>query len=147
MSIYWFGSGRLMELSEKVRRVMEGESISEEELAFMLDSAAITRLSGCNRRYHHWLMKVKDDVYVEDMIFASVIELGVGEQKVLEDHEPCNGRGCHECGWRGEIIRYISDKSLPKHEPLKTVGGNETFAMDQVPPKKRNPGNSRGKRS
>jgi hypothetical protein len=50
-----------MKVSGKVERVLQEEGISQQELEVMLRLSAIyTQTEGCNRRYHHWLFKVKN---------------------------------------------------------------------------------------
>jgi hypothetical protein len=102
----------MMNLSEQVLRVLRFEEISEEQLRLMLDRAAITRLRGFNRRYFHWLFKVQGDMLVE-IQHVEMLEVGRGSTKMLEEHDPCAGMGCRECGWVGQFGRWITDKKLP----------------------------------
>jgi hypothetical protein len=101
-------------LSPKVKRVLQEESISQEELAHMLRHAAISRvLQGSNapafnRRYHRWVFHIEDGV-VRDMRHAERVVVGVGFTRVFEEHESCNGEGCRECGWVGSICRLVTD--------------------------------------
>lgn len=98
-----------MKLHEKILRIMQEEQISVEELMFMVEHAAKTSLRGCNRRYHHWLFLVEGEV-LKDMQYAEGIpEVGNGLVEMMEDHLPCQGRGCKACAWSGSIIRKISD--------------------------------------
>jgi hypothetical protein len=84
----------------------------------MLRSAAIyTREEGCNRRYHHWLFKTKGEEVV-DMRTLWTQEVGRGKDRVMEEHEGCEGQGCKECGWSGQVIRYVTDKTVPRYTPL-----------------------------
>jgi hypothetical protein len=107
-----------MRLSEKVQRVLKGEGISLEELALMLRLAAITSREGCNRRYHHWLFRVNGDE-VSDMRTEWTLKVGRGKDRVTEEHDECQGQGCKACGWSGQAIRYVSDKIVPRFEPLR----------------------------
>ena len=101
-----------MRISTNVQRVLRGENISDDELAMMLKNAAITSLRGFNRRYFHWLFKIKGDTLVE-MQYADVREIGKGQTRMMEDHESCAGKGCHACGWVGQVGRWVTDKKLP----------------------------------
>jgi hypothetical protein len=101
-----------MTFSEQVLRVLRFERISEEELMLMLESAAITRLRGFNRRYYHWLFRVNGDMLVR-MEHLEMVTVGKGTTKMLEEHDACSGNGCRGCGWVGSIARWITDKKLP----------------------------------
>lgn len=97
-----------MQISQKVLRVLQAEHISPNELYRMLDELAFTSIRGCNRRYFQWLFQI-DGNQVQDMQRAEVVEIGKGSDRMLEDHEPCNGEGCRSCGWVGQVSRAIKD--------------------------------------
>lgn len=99
-----------MQVSEKVVKVMAGEQISPAELEKMLQLAAKTSLRGMNRRYHHWLFRV-DGNQLQDMQRTDMVTFGAGNEQVLEEHDVCDGEGCHECGWVGEVSVRISDST------------------------------------
>lgn len=99
-----------MQISGKVLRVLKAENISPDELYRMLDDVAFTSIRGCNRRYFQWLFTVKNNV-LQDMQRADVVEVGRGPNRMLEEHEPCNGEGCHDCGWVGQVYRAINDST------------------------------------
>jgi hypothetical protein len=88
--------------------VLEAEKISSEELQHMLAEAAFTSLRGSNLRYVEWLF-VKKNGMLQDMQRVDLVEIGRGQNRMLEEHESCHGDGCHECGWAGEVSRAIED--------------------------------------
>ena len=101
-----------LRISPKVRRVLDTEKIPVEELIMMVEKSAITSLRTANRRYFRWLFTVVDEgeiQHVTQMELAQPVEVGSGEARVLEEHEPCQGEGCRACGWIGVIVRRISD--------------------------------------
>ena len=97
-----------LQISEKVLRVLREEQISEEELQHMLKHAAISRAGGCNWRFHHWGFLIEHQI-LKDMRHVEMVEVGQGEARVYEEHEPCHGEGCRACGWCGQLIRRIDD--------------------------------------
>lgn len=97
-----------MQISGKVLKVLQAEKISADELYRMLEEVAFTSLRGCNRRYFQWLFKV-DGNQLQDMQRVDVVEVGRGKDRMLEEHEACNGEGCRSCGWVGSISRAIQD--------------------------------------
>lgn len=97
-----------MQISPKVLRVLQAEDISAEELYRMLDEVAFTSVRGCNRRYFQWLFVLKDNV-LQDMQRADVVEIGKGSNRMLEEHEACEGQGCRTCGWVGQVSRAVED--------------------------------------
>lgn len=103
--------------SDRVRRVLTGERISDDELADMLRLAAKTKIRGFTRRYFHWLFRVDGD-RLEDMQYADLVQVGKGVSPMTEEHEPCMGLGCRGCGWSGQVVRWITDKPLPQRESL-----------------------------
>jgi hypothetical protein len=106
-----------MQVSEQVKRVMTKEKISHGKLEEMVASAAISSVPGFNRRYYNWLLKVTgDQVMALELVNRPIV--GSGETVMYEVHEDCEGQGCKKCGWSGEIGRRVTDKPLPKHEPL-----------------------------
>jgi hypothetical protein len=107
-----------MRTSEKVKRVLAGENISQNELETMIRSAAKFSKEGCNRRYHHWLFNVQGDEVV-DMRTSWMKQVGRGKDRVIEEHDTCQGQGCKMCGWSGQVIRLVSDKVVPRFEPLR----------------------------
>lgn len=107
-----------MRVSTKVTTILQAENINGDELNHMLKHAAITSLRGFNRRFHHWLFKVQGSALV-DMQYAEVVEVGSGDVRVMEDHEDCKGKGCRTCGWSGHFVRWVRDKEVPQHEPLR----------------------------
>lgn len=99
-----------MQISPKVLKVLQAEHISSEELYRMLDELAFTSLRGCNRRYFQWIFKLSSDgKLLEDMQRLDLVEVGLGQNRMLEEHEPCSGEGCRDCGWAGVISRAVSD--------------------------------------
>jgi hypothetical protein len=117
-------------LPTKVLRVLHGESITPKELADMIRLSARSSLrAGFNRRYFHWLFKIQGD-RLEDMQYADIVTVGTGTTQMSEDHEPCDGAGCRACGWTGQIIRRITDKSLPRHEPIQGRAQRKRGAAD-----------------
>jgi hypothetical protein len=104
-----------MKVTEKVLRVLRAEHISDEELGKMLDEAAITRIEGGNARYCHWLFKTNPVTgAVEDMRLVEMVEIGQGPAKVIEEHDACEGAGCHACGWVGSFVRRLSDETASR---------------------------------
>jgi hypothetical protein len=99
-----------MKISEKVLKVLTVEKISPEELQHMLTEAAFTSIRGCNLRYFQWLFLKQADV-LQDMQRVDLVEIGRGTNRMMEVHDPCNGEGCRECGWAGELSRAVDDTS------------------------------------
>lgn len=99
----------MLRLSEQVVRVCRGEGISQTELEYMVERAAMTSARGHNRRYFNWLFKVTpfppDKVKVTSMVTAGA--LVAHEDVMFEEHEACKGEGCKDCGWLGEIARHV----------------------------------------
>jgi hypothetical protein len=100
-----------MRISNKVLKVLQAEKISPDELMTMLREAAFTSLRGCNLRYFQWLFVRKADVLL-DMQRADLMEIGRGQNRMLEEHDQCDGEGCRDCGWAGEISRAVNDATL-----------------------------------
>lgn len=109
-----------MHISEKVTRVIESEHISATELAYMIRHAAISSIRSCNWKYFHWCFQVVGDQLL-DMQRVKMMELGRGPHRVVEEHEKCLGEGCHQCGWVGSIVRYISDPTELAMDTAKEV--------------------------
>lgn len=99
-----------MQISPKVLRVLQAEKISSDELFHMLDAVAFTSIRGCNRRYFQWLFRIKDNILL-DMQRLDLTEIGRGDNRMLEDHEACDGLGCHDCGWVGQVSRAVQDST------------------------------------
>ena len=97
-----------MQISDKVMRVLKAESISAEELFRMLDEVAFTSIRGCNRRYFQWLFLVQNNV-LKEMQRLDLTEVGRGPNRMLEEHEECEGAGCRACGWVGQVSRAVHD--------------------------------------
>lgn len=97
-----------MRISDKVQRVLAGEHISAEELAYMVAESAVTRLRHCNRRYFNWLFLLEGTSLV-DMQHVFVVEIGRGSNRMTEEHESCEGQGCRACGWVGSVSRAVQD--------------------------------------
>ena len=91
-----------------VRKLLAAEGISDAELGYMLDHSAITSVEGCNRRFHHWLFEVRNDVLLR-MFHAAIVEHGKnrGHGFMVEECTECEGDGCKVCGWRGEVHRWL----------------------------------------
>lgn len=102
-----------MKLAPKVVRLLRAENIKLEELYHMVKHAAICRgFAPFNRMYHHWLFKI-DGETVDDMRRTEHVTVGdPTDNWVYEEHEACKGEGCHECGWAGEVQRYVTDLSI-----------------------------------
>jgi hypothetical protein len=97
----------MMKFADKVQRVMKAESILPSELESMVASAVIaSNMQGFNRRYHHWLFQVNNNV-VADMAQAEMVSVGNGSSRMQEDCEVCEGKGCVLCAWRGQVFRMI----------------------------------------
>jgi hypothetical protein len=99
-----------MQISPKALRVLQAERISPEELMHMLNDAAFTSVRGCNLRYFQWLFVKRGDV-LQDMQRFELVEIGKGPNRMLEDHDDCDGEGCAECGWAGQVSRAIVDST------------------------------------
>lgn len=97
-----------MQISAKVLKVLVAEKISPEELHRMITKAAFTSIRGCNLRYFQWLFVRKGDLLM-DMQQLDLVEVGRGSNRMLEEHEPCNGEGCRDCGWAGHVLRAVED--------------------------------------
>lgn len=97
-----------MQISNKVLRVLQAEKIPASELYQMLDEVAFTSIRGCNRRYFQWLFRIEGNL-LQDMQRLELVEVGRGRDRMLEEHEACDGEGCRECGWIGAVSRAIQD--------------------------------------
>lgn len=95
-----------MRLADKILRIMQAERISEQELAHMVEHAAITTQDGFNRLYHHWVFKI-DGEKVLNMEKAEPTVIGDGSHHAYEEHDVCRGTGCSTCGWKGFIFRLV----------------------------------------
>lgn len=104
------GDGSGVQISNKVLRVLQAENISPDELQRMLDELAFTSIRGCNRRYFQWLFRMSHDgTMLQDMQRMDVVEIGKGQNRMLEEHDACGGEGCRICGWVGQVSRAITD--------------------------------------
>ena len=99
-----------MKFTGQVARVMDAEKISALELAYMVEHSAKSSQRGHNRRYHNWLFKVSAAGDVTSMVAVEFKVIGTGGDAMWEEHEACGGRGCHDCGWAGEIVRKINNQ-------------------------------------
>lgn len=97
-----------MQISTKVLRVLQAEKISADELHQMLEAVAFTSIRGCNRRYFQWLFRL-DGNQLQDMQRLELVEIGRGRDRMLEEHDACDGEGCRTCGWVGSVSRAIED--------------------------------------
>jgi hypothetical protein len=87
--------------SDQVLAVLKAEGITPQELDHMLSSAAITSLRNMNRRFHNWLFRYQVKEGIVNKMFMHPPE----HDRVPEwdQHWKCNGKGCKECGWSGEV--------------------------------------------
>jgi len=99
-----------MRISSKVLKVLQAEKISAEELFRMLDSVAFTSMRGFNRRFDSWLFQMQNNL-LTDMQRVDLLEIGRGQNRMLEEHEACDGEGCKACGWSGQVSRAIVDST------------------------------------
>ena len=88
--------------------MLQAEKISPDELMHMLVGSAFTSLRGCNLRYFQWLFVRRGEMLV-DMQRVDLVEIGRGQNRMLEEHDECDGEGCRDCGWAGQVSRAISD--------------------------------------
>jgi hypothetical protein len=88
----------MLSLSEKVKRVLKHEHISQTELQYMVQHSAITRVGECNRRFHHWLLKTEGDLILD---MKTDPQVGVGT--VERTCPACEGNGCKTCNYWGDI--------------------------------------------
>lgn len=95
----------MLQVSDKVVRVCREESISQSELEYMLERAAMTSARGHNRRYFGWLFKVEGPK-VTSMVTTASLETHA-DDVMYEEHEACGGKGCRDCGWLGEVGQVI----------------------------------------
>lgn len=107
-----------MTYSTQVQKVMSGEYISSTEMDQMLSQAAITRERGFNRRFHHWLFRVKDGV-VERMEYFDLPRFGSGPEIMRETCLACNGGECMNCGWSGVVLRAIKPNAHSGYRPMR----------------------------
>lgn len=101
-------------ISEKVRRVMEAEGISEDELEHMIQHAAPTTNERGNRRFHHWLFAINPIGAVLNMSYMEVpvqYHQGTTDMEAYDECPNCEGHGCKACGWTGEVhVKYQAAK-------------------------------------
>jgi hypothetical protein len=96
------------QLSEQVQQVMEQTAITMDDLLVMLNrSATITHPSGCNRRYHGWLLHVQDDLVLR-MQKLEMTDYSQGCKSQIEECDECFGDGCIQCGWIGQVKRLAT---------------------------------------
>lgn len=99
---------QVLNYTSQVGRLIEAEGISPDELQIMVESSAMCTGEGHNRRYHHWLF---DSIQgkVNRMFTQEALTVGKDSGKgfQMEDHERCDGLGCHECGYRGTVLRWL----------------------------------------
>jgi len=96
----------MLAYAPSVERVITIENISVDELALMVERAAVTSVRGFNRRFHHWLFKVRSGS-VEAMQCLEMVEVGKGMEAMRELCDDCEGEGCPQCRWVGEIVRRM----------------------------------------
>jgi hypothetical protein len=91
-------------LSAQVKRVMTQAAITLEELRVMIERAAIISHPVCNRRYHKWGMKIEGTKIIL-LRKLEMVDYSSGAASVIEDCEECEGDGCPDCGWIGQVKR------------------------------------------
>jgi hypothetical protein len=98
-----------MNVSEKVKTVCVVEGISEAELRTMVQlSSPLRGDDRANHRFHTWAFFIdKDTQQVTNMCRFGHTSVGHGRSPQLEECEHCQGEGCKDCGWRGEVVRLI----------------------------------------
>lgn len=97
-------------LSERVKRIARIEGISEQELLEMIRRSAPCTHDRGNRRFHTWVFSIdKRTNECEDMASYEFFEEGQPGMRgwVFEEHLACSGEGCRDCGWWGEVRRYL----------------------------------------
>ena len=104
-----------MRITAKVLKVLQTEKISPDELMTMLREAAFTSLRGSNLRYFQWLFTRKGNMLL-DMQRADLMEIGRGQNRMLEEHDACDGEGCRTCGWAGVVSRAMQDPTASSDE-------------------------------
>lgn len=94
------------DVSAQVKRVIKGEGISEAELDTMAKKAAINTHDRGNRRFHGWIFDIQGNTLqrMTQDIQRIVRRQGSTNLTVHEDCEECDGDGCKECGWVGEVV-------------------------------------------
>jgi hypothetical protein len=95
---------KIVGVSDQVKRVMDATAISMDDLQHMVDRAAIvTHESGCNRRYHSWIMHWHGTkVLLLRKLDMTVYRHGLNRSPE-EECEDCFGDGCAHCGWVGRV--------------------------------------------
>lgn len=89
-------------------RVINGEGIGLEELQEMLVRSAPLTHEWANRRWKNWIFKVNlPSMEVHRMASFSTYEEGGGRDFMFEECEDCEGEGCSECGWHGQVKRRL----------------------------------------
>lgn len=101
-----------MYIHPKVLRVLAEEKISSTELTNMMADWAFTSVRGFNRRYFQWLFLFSErENALMGMQHMDLIEIGQGQNRMLEEHEVCGGEGCRACGWVGSVSRAVADST------------------------------------
>lgn len=92
----------------RVLNVIEANNIDMATLRYMIERAAIVKHPFGNRRFVDWVFDIRGGV-CHAMCRFDVLEVGkTGSQHfVYEDHVTCNGAGCAECGWSGQVKRGL----------------------------------------
>lgn len=93
-------------LSSQVKRVMTQAEISQDTLVVMLSKSAVIRHPRGNRRYHDWVFDLDQTkvLRVTKIKHPVILE---GDSAMYDACEECDGNGCIDCGWSGEVIRYL----------------------------------------
>lgn len=88
---------------------MRAEGISPAELDHMVAHAAISSLvEGFNRRFHNWLFEVRQgEVFRMREFDMKTLGRDRGNGSMCEECEQCEGAGCKDCGWIGEVRRFL----------------------------------------
>lgn len=90
-----------MHLSEQVKAVMLAEDITPQTLEEMVSRAALTTQRGANRRYYHWFMVYNAEEDKLEKLFQH-LDCHAHLSRWVK-HQACEGRGCPECLWSGEV--------------------------------------------
>ena len=96
-----------MKLLNQPIRVAQAEKISAEELEHMIKHSAPLTHDWANRRWMHWIFDVDMEGSVLKRMAYKEAQGSSGSNFMYEDCEHCDGAGCKQCGWHGEVRRAL----------------------------------------
>lgn len=104
-------------IAPQVERTIKSENIALEELDAMVKKAAITTHEFGNRRFHNWIFDIKQGK-VWKMVQDREVPVRIVQSSMSltahEDCPDCEGDGCKECAYTGEVVVHYVVENKPK---------------------------------